>query len=316
MKKRIIRKFFVSIIVLLLFITGFIVYNTMNRCDYNYHVNEDGKTITLDKYIGKDEEVIIPDNINGKTVTVIGTWCFKNNETIKSVYVPETIRQIGIGAFSICHKLERVSGGENLCHVGFGAFTMCDKLSEIPSFEKVDIIEDGVFRGCKRIINIKLSDSLSYIGSCAFEYTCIDYDVIPNSVERIGGAAFEETPKVRENNDYIFVGNDILLEYPNIEIVIVPEGVRFVAFNRVKENVREMYLPNSVECLDANICERTGGAIIYIPENVKQIGDFSSNTFKEKKMEDVRCIFGIEGSYAQEYAGRYGIKFEAVEPWY
>lgn len=319
MKKRITIEYIVATIILIVILAGLIVINTINKNDYKYHVNEDGKTITLDKYLGEDEEVIIPDNIDGKDVTVIGAWCFKMNETIVDVFIPSTVEEIESSAFAICHKLERVRGGENICYVGDAAFTMSKKLSEVPSLEKLSDIYDSTFRGCESLNNVKVSNTLMHIGRGAFGNTGINYDIVPDSVKMIGGSAFFETSKIKENNDYIIVGDNVLIEFPDIEIVNVPEGVKVVTYNSVKNNVNEMYLPNSIICVDSNIlykADETDQAIIYIPESVVQIGTFYVNFFEEEKMHNVECICGIKGSYAQEYAERVGIRFREVEPWY
>lgn len=306
----------VSILLLVMILLGLIVHNTTNKNDFKYHVNEDGKTITLDKYLGEDKEVIIPDSIDGKDVTVIGLCCFEENEIIVTVLIPPTVQKIGSYAFHLCGNLECINGGENICYVGDSAFSMCNKLSFIPNLEKLDIINNGVFSGCNKLSNVELSNSLSYIGRCAFSDTNIDYDIVSDSVEIIGGSAFFETPKIKESHEYVIVGDSILIEYPDIESVEIPYGVKFATGNNIKSNVKEMYLPNTVKCIDSDILYDVEKAIVYIPESVVQIGDFSSNTFKEEKMINIRYICGIAGSYAQEYANRVGICFVEVEPWY
>jgi len=45
------------------------------RDDYSYELKEDG-SYTITGYNGSENEVVIPNKINGKKVTSIGNWAF------------------------------------------------------------------------------------------------------------------------------------------------------------------------------------------------------------------------------------------------
>lgn len=47
-----------------------------NEGDFNYSVNEDGETVTVRGYVGKDTEAVIPSTLGGKKVTEIGYSAF------------------------------------------------------------------------------------------------------------------------------------------------------------------------------------------------------------------------------------------------
>lgn len=56
----------------------------------------------------KAEVVVIPDEIDGKPVTVIDKSCFANcSKTLKKVILPDTLKEIGDYAFEQCEKLEK-----------------------------------------------------------------------------------------------------------------------------------------------------------------------------------------------------------------
>ena len=65
--------------------------------DFEYEENEDGG-ITIKKYIGTSADVIVPAQIDGKDVTVIG-MAFSMNNSITSVKLPDSIVVIKGGRF-------------------------------------------------------------------------------------------------------------------------------------------------------------------------------------------------------------------------
>ena len=67
--------------------------------DFNYSDNEDG-TITITEYLGNGGDVVIPSEINGKTVTGIDKRVFKNNTAVTSITIPETVTSISYEVFN------------------------------------------------------------------------------------------------------------------------------------------------------------------------------------------------------------------------
>ena len=51
---------------------------------------------------GKSLDVVIPSEHDGQAVTAIADGAFVGNKTIKSVYIPSTVKRIGKGAFKDC----------------------------------------------------------------------------------------------------------------------------------------------------------------------------------------------------------------------
>ena len=51
------------------------------------------------RYTGKKSDVVIPDRLWGKRVTVIGDRAFKNNYRVKSVIISDNVEEIGQSAF-------------------------------------------------------------------------------------------------------------------------------------------------------------------------------------------------------------------------
>ena len=85
----------------------------MEIAEYEYADSELRDGIEITKYNGTDTEVIIPKQIDGMEVTVIGDNAFDGNEKITSVTIPNTILDVGIEAFANCKNLSNVIFEEN-----------------------------------------------------------------------------------------------------------------------------------------------------------------------------------------------------------
>ena len=73
--------------------------------DYEYIVNADAKTITISDYIGTEDVVEIPAEIDGYQVTDIGEQAFSYKK-MKRLSFPDSIRRIGQRAFEYCEVPE------------------------------------------------------------------------------------------------------------------------------------------------------------------------------------------------------------------
>lgn len=56
--------------------------------------------MTVTGYIGSADSITVQETVNGKTVTVIGESAFENNQTIKSIDLPDSIEVIKKRAFA------------------------------------------------------------------------------------------------------------------------------------------------------------------------------------------------------------------------
>lgn len=82
------------------------VAETLKSGDYEYTVYGDSATIT--RYTGSEKELVVPSELQGKTVVYIGFNAFANNKSITSVTIPESVSYISHGAFSGCTNLASI----------------------------------------------------------------------------------------------------------------------------------------------------------------------------------------------------------------
>lgn len=116
--------------------------------DYTYTENEDG-TITITSYTGDAEELLIPSEIDGKTVSAIGSGIFSplngGNKTIKKITVPASVKTIGEEAFACATALEEVYIEDGVTEIGDLAFSGCTNLNKITIPKSVEKIGKGAF---------------------------------------------------------------------------------------------------------------------------------------------------------------------------
>lgn len=89
--------------------------------EFTYTGLQDG-TIEIQSYDGTAEAVVIPAQIDGKDVSVIGDGCFSNNDTITSLVIPDTVKEIRMKAFINCFNLAEIKMSANIETIGYMAF--------------------------------------------------------------------------------------------------------------------------------------------------------------------------------------------------
>ena len=92
--------------------------------DYSYEILNDG-TLRLYQYEGTDTNIVVPDTIDGRKVTVLGNSTFQyctQASDIESVTLPDSLTTIEKNAFYNCEKLKSVTIPPNVSSIGLAAF--------------------------------------------------------------------------------------------------------------------------------------------------------------------------------------------------
>lgn len=179
--------------------------------------------VRLLKYKGSDENVVIPDGVN-----LICCNAFRDS-TIKSVKIPNSVREIDSAAFWNCVSLERINIPSFATRIDVVAFHGCKNLEfiEIPPDTYIDrnvfcgtkwardypddfIIVNGVLIGYKgEQSTIAIPGDVKEIGVDTFAFSeDLKEIVIPKTVEKIDAYAFGNCKKLEL----------ITIENPNMEI--------------------------------------------------------------------------------------------------
>ena len=147
----------------------------LNGCgDYissglSFSVNDDGTYAVSGIGICTNTALIIPSEYNGKAVTAIATGAFKNNNSIVSVIIPDTVKVIGDEAFYLCSKLESVVIGNGVESIGTRAFFYCSKLATVTVGSSVSSIGKSAFDYCTKISNVYYNGSESQWNAIAID---------------------------------------------------------------------------------------------------------------------------------------------------
>ena len=192
---------------------------------YDFFVNDsNGKPIYYN-YIGDNSEVevtdglflysgdiVIPENVyyNNKNykVTRIGENAFYQDDFIKSIIIPNSVKSIENYAFYKCTSLKSISFGNSLSNIGYSSFERCKSLTTIELPNTVAIIGERAFNGCSGLVNFTIPNSVTSIGYFAFDgcdnLTSI-FSQMLNPVEIIGNTLGSTFSKTTYNNATLYV---------------------------------------------------------------------------------------------------------------
>ena len=224
---------------------------------FEYKELEDG-TLEITGYNGSDTTVVIPAEIDGKTVTSIGERAFRYKINLRSVELPDSITGLGKSAFECCIVLNSINLPEGITR-----------------------IERAVFMDCDRLTGIKLPSGLTSIGQEAFSRCGLTGIELPNSVTSIEKRAFYACmglTSVKLSSSLTSMGNGVFWDCKSLTDVSVDENnenyssLDGVLFNKQKTEL--LYYPTG----------KTGA--YRVPDGVTGIGDSA--------FEDCTNLTGIE----------------------
>ena len=145
-----------------------------------------------------EENLVIPEEIDGKKVTKIGGRLTHYMKSIlRKVKIPDTVTYIENGAFEDCSELVSVKLSSSLTSIGENTFYGCSKLASITIPEGVTEIGNHAFAGCNKLISITIPSSVATIGEGAF-----DIGDIGNDSNIINYRLLESIKVSKENKNY------------------------------------------------------------------------------------------------------------------
>lgn len=193
--------------------------------DLRFELNEDGQSYSVygprNLFFGEQvdlTEVVIPAEYNGKPVTGIKPYAFRQSSNLKSIVIPNSVTSINAYAFSdtayykdesnwtdgvlyignhLIEAKDSISGSytinaDTIC-IAESAFGECIGLTSITIPSSVMIICGSAFYGCTNLASITVPDSVTSIGNAAFSNcTGLTSVTIGNSVTSIGEGAFSD----------------------------------------------------------------------------------------------------------------------------
>ena len=164
------------------------VYGFSSGIEYRFGKNGTAAIVSVGTCT--DKHIIIPEFIDGKTVTSVDDGAFERVEGVLSITLPHTVSHIGKKAFAWSRKLEfvRASG---VVELGAKAFMGCESLTDITLGSKIKRIGKKAFAYCIELSCADLPSSIYEIGPSAFEgcraLRCV---TLPESLKIIESGTF------------------------------------------------------------------------------------------------------------------------------
>ena len=116
--------------------------------------------------------VTIPATVtyNGKTfnVTSIGEYAFRDCNSLTSITIPGSIREIKSFAFYNCTSINTINIPATVTSIGAGCFEGCSSIVSMTIPTGITEIEDELFYGCSALKAVLLPASITAIGENAF----------------------------------------------------------------------------------------------------------------------------------------------------
>lgn len=294
-------------------------YSESDRYSLVYEIKADG-TIEITGFIGSQMisnlgEVVIPETIDGRTVTSIADRAMAEDRGYPSVVIPDTVVEIGINPF--CRSLQTITispDNPNFALLDGVLFSkkdrrlICypgDKLGNSYSIpEGIQSIGAYAFYGAKNLKEIAIAESVQEIGDFAFGY-CeeITSITIPQNVSSIGWNPFISCKSLKDitayNNARYEVVDRVLFDKASNALVSFPYGISDpYSYNRMKSYtipygtnsiepyafagglaLNEVVIPDTVDCIkEYAFYQCRSLKSIYIPDGVTSIG---ASAFRE-----------------------------------
>ena len=130
---------------------------------FRFEKINNGSAYEVNKYIGNDSVVNIPDKYNGFQIISVGEYAFVDT-SISSVTLGKNVTEVKNGAFINVTTLTSAVLNDTLTDIGSLAFAGCTGLTELTIPASVSTIADDAFTNCDDLV-IKC-----YTNSAAHQY--------------------------------------------------------------------------------------------------------------------------------------------------
>lgn len=261
----------------------------LDSTNCTYEEVDGGLKIT--KYNGTSQNIVIPSEIDGKPVTVIGTNAFLQNN-IHAVTTCANLTTIEANAFANAYGVFDVTFSDTVINIGENAFAkllfketngdyvvFADVVAlEYTGSENAVTIPDGIkyvgaglFTGKKALTSVTFPEGVVAIGDKAF-YECeaLANVTLPEGLLRVGANAFARArafTSVTLPASLVEVGDGAFLDCSNAVSVVLNDGLKKIGARAFEYCMyREdgslsvtLNIPASVEYLGAGAFQKCNG---------------------------------------------------------
>ncbi len=276
------------------------------------------------------ENITIPD-----TVEQVENVAFYSCTLLKKVSMADSVKVLGLSVFNGCSSLSEINLSKQITHIPNEAFRECAALETLVIPEGVTRIGDHAFRNAG-VKAIELPTAMEWIGESAFEGAHVEQVIIKDAPANIRKSAFrncaslskvELGKKVKEIGEYVFDNCDAMTDISLPDSVSVLGRNTFSASELLKNvslgngitkiperafyecpSLESIVLPYRVNTIDNEaFVNCTSLKELTIPRKTTQIADTILSYPAQM------TIYGVAGTYAEDYAGSKNMKFVGRE---
>jgi hypothetical protein len=137
---------------------------------YSSGIGGDKVKVTIGNTVRRLSGTLSASEVVFEEGSVCEHFCSMRGSIIKSITLPDCIKELGEMAFSSCKELESAKLPANLTTIPKSAFELCTSLESITIPDGIVTIGEKAFYECKALEKITLPHTVSYIDSEAFRY--------------------------------------------------------------------------------------------------------------------------------------------------
>ena len=108
---------------------------------------------------------------------------YESTLQIKTINIPNTVKEIGDNAFEICTSVETINIPDSVTNIGNYAFFGCTGLTSINIPNNVTTIGDFAFSICSRLTSVEIPSSVTSINNTAFAWSNSLSDIYVNNTK-------------------------------------------------------------------------------------------------------------------------------------
>ena len=284
-----------------------------------YVLFNDG-TAMLNAYKGTAARYVIPADIHGYPVTVIGSKAFYANATLTSVVFTSNLLRIEDSAFESCAQLQEIIWSEEgsssrLISIGASAFSRCTALTEMTFPESLLSIGTYAFNSCTALAEITFTEGITTVEAYAFSgCRALTEITLPESLKNLEGYAFYNCPVL--SRVYLLSvaledveGTSPFYQAGSFSVIVGSQVSRVPAYLFSSTSVTSVVFEEDGVCQSIGAYAFSGCRSlknIVLPESLTLIGQHAFNNCSA--LEEITYPKSLQKVESQAFRGCYSLK--------
>ena len=307
--------------------------NAFFNCDSltELNLNDGIEYLGCDAFNGADiRKLVLPDSLEG-----MSAGCFRGNSNLSEITFGSGLGSISDSAFEDCSALKNVDIPENIIYLGMYSFagsgltsiSLHNNVWYIRSaFESCSALEsayigngiqemEAAFRGCKNLVDVQFADGFNGNSKYAFvNCTKLEGMELPTSVTEISYGQFKGCTNIEEfdlPDDLLIVKahsfDNTGLYNNHADGVVYVDHVAYGYKGTMTANYKLVIKEGTKSIAESAFEDKTNLVSVQLPSTLEYVGAYAFDG------TSLTAIYGVKGSYAEEYAELMGYEFKEIE---